>query len=233
MSPADPRPQLTLFDLDHTLLDGDSDVLWCEFLMDRQVLAREEFESANAAMEARYRAGQASPQEFSRFYLATLVGRPLAGWLALRRDFLQERVLPRVKPAARELLARHRAAGDLLVLTTATNHFLTELTAQALGFEHLIATDYALRPGPDGACVSGEIAGVANMREGKVQRLHAWLTERGQHLAGFHSRAYSDSINDLPLLSVVDQAVAVDPDALLAAEAARRGWAVLALRGGC
>lgn len=220
--------RLALFDLDHTLLDGDSDVLWCAFLMQEGVLDRDAFAARNAAMEAAYRAGQVSTQAFSSFYVSTLAGRSPGGWDGLRREFLAREIVPRIPAAAHALVARHRDAGDLLVLTTATNRYLTELTAQHLGLEHLIATDCEV--GADG-CFTGRPTGVLNMREGKVTRLHAWLAARGDRLADFHSTAYSDSINDLPLLCAASAAVAVNADARLAAEAAARGWQQLRLHG--
>ena len=122
----------------------------------------------------------------------------------------------------RSLVARHQAAGDLVVMTTATNRFITELTAAHLKIEHLIATECEI--GADG-CFSGRTAGVLNMREGKVERLHAWLAGRGLRLQDTDSSAYSDSINDLPLLAEVQHAVVVNPDPRLAAEARSRGWA--------
>ena len=219
--------RLALFDLDNTLLDGDSDVLWCEFLMHEGVLDRAEFAERNATMDAAYRAGEATPQAFSAFYVSTLAGRSAADWEPLRQAFLRREIVPRIPAAAMALVARHRDAGDLLVLTTATNRFLTELTAVHLGIEHLIATDCEV--GADG-CFSGRPTGVLNMREGKVTRLHSWLAARGQALADFHSTAYSDSINDLPLLCATTVAVAVHADARLAAEASSRGWAQLQLR---
>lgn len=224
-----PRPRLALFDLDHTLLDGDSDVLWCDFLMARGVLDRAVFEPRNAAMERDYRAGSVSAADFSAFYVSTLAGRTPADWSVLRQDFLDHEVLPRIGDDARALLARHRARDDLLVLTTATNRFLTELTARVLGFEHLLATECE----QDAAGrFTGRPAGVLNMREGKVTRLHAWLAARGESLPDFHSSFHSDSINDLPLLSEVDEPVVVDADARLAAVATERGWPALRLYRG-
>jgi HAD superfamily hydrolase (TIGR01490 family) len=220
--------KLALFDLDHTLLDGDSDVLWCQFLIENGVLERAGFEARNTAMEAAYRAGRVSAAAFSAFYVATLAGRSAAGWAPLRQAFMQREIVPRLPAAAHALVARHRDAGDLLVLTTATNRFLSELTAAHLGIPHLLATDCEL--GADG-CFTGRPLGVLNMREGKVTRLHAWLALRGQRLTDFHSTAYSDSVNDLPLLLAVNQAVVVDPDPALAAEAQARHWPLLHLRG--
>ena len=224
--------KLTLFDLDHTLLAGDSDVLWCSFLLARHELDRAVFAPKNAAMEAAYRAGNVSPREFCDFYVGTLAGRSAADWEPLRQAFLEQEIVPRLPASAREVVARHQAAGDLVVMTTATNRFITELTAAHLKIEHLIATECEIAA--DG-CFSGRTAGVLNMREGKVERLHAWLAERGLRLQAWlagrglrlqdiDSTAYSDSINDLPLLAEVQHAVVVNPDARLAAEARSRGW---------
>src|SRR5512134_3274450 len=137
-----PRPlPLTLFDLDHTLLDGDTDVLWCEFLLQRGAIDRASFEATNQRMEREYRAGTVSPQAFCEFYVSTLAGRTPVQWEPLRREFVDEVVAPRIGRAAHELVQRHRSAGELVVLTTATNRFLTELTAVHLGLPHLIATE--------------------------------------------------------------------------------------------
>jgi HAD superfamily hydrolase (TIGR01490 family) len=218
---------LALFDLDHTLLSGDSDVLWCEWLMDEGLLERASFEARNAEMEARYRAGSVSAREFCGFYVSTLAGRSLAQWEPLRRRFLAEEIVPRIPQPARAQVQQHQAAGHLLVMTTATNRVLTELTAEHLGFEHLIATECEV--GPDGTC-TGRIDGEPNMREGKLVRLHAWLGAQGLDLATLDSVAYSDSINDAPLLGAARRAVAVDPDPRLAALAAERGWEVVRWR---
>ena len=217
-------PTLTLFDLDHTLLDGDSDVLWCDFLMDRGVLDRAVFAPRNAAMEAGYQAGTVSVQDFCGFYVGTLAGRSAAGWQPLREEFLRERVQPRLLPEAIALVKRHRDAGDLLVMTTATNRFITELTARHLRIGHLLATECEV--GADGR-FSGRTTGTLNMREGKVARLEAWLRDQGLALANLDSRCYSDSMNDLPLLERVRHPVATRPDPRLAAVAAERGWPVL------
>jgi HAD superfamily hydrolase (TIGR01490 family) len=214
--------KLTLFDLDHTLQAGDSDVLWCAFLLARNELDRALFEPKNAAMEAAYRAGSVSPREFCDFYVGTLAGRSAAEWEPLRQAFLDQEIIPRLPTSAHDLVARHRAAGDLVVMTTATNRFITALTAAHLRIDHLIATECELDA--DGR-FSGRTAGVLNMREGKVERLHAWLAERGLRLQDIDSTAYSDSINDLPLLCAVQHAVVVNPDPRLAAEARSRGWA--------
>jgi HAD superfamily hydrolase (TIGR01490 family) len=219
--------RLTLFDLDHTLLDGDSDQLWCEFLMDRGVLPRAQFEPRNRAMARDYAAGEASAQDYCDFYIGTLAGRSAEEWQPLRREFMDTRVGPRFFDAALALVARHRDAGDLVVLTTATCRYLSELSAVHLGISQLIATE--CETDADGR-FSGRAAGTLNMREGKVQRLHDWLATQRLALADCESTFYSDSINDLPLLRAVRRAVAVHPDTRLSGEARHRGWPVMALR---
>ncbi len=213
---------LAVFDLDHTLLDGDSDQLWCEFLQRCGVLDAATFGPRNAAMAAGYRAGTVSVQDFCDFYVGTLAGRSAAEWEATRQEFLAECVAPAIPRAARDQVRAHQDAGDLVLLSTATNRYITELTAAHLGFDHLIATE--CETGADGR-FTGRTQGVLNMREGKVTRLHDWLRVRGQALEAFgHSVFYSDSANDLPLLQAVKEAVVVNPDARLAAAAQQRGW---------
>jgi HAD superfamily hydrolase (TIGR01490 family) len=218
---------LTLFDLDHTLLDGDSDVLWCEFLIERGVLDREQFEPRNRRMEQDYRSGRVGTLEYCEFYVSTLRGRSRTDWDPLRREFLESVVAPRIVPPALDLVARHRDAGDMVLLTTATNRFITELTAAHLGIAHLIATECEVDADQR---FTGRVSGTPNMREGKVTRLHEWLANQRCALNEYDSTLYSDSINDLPLLQAVRRPVAVDPDMRLAAEAAERGWRVLNLR---
>ncbi|MBP7666831.1 MAG: HAD-IB family hydrolase [Burkholderiaceae bacterium] len=220
---------LAIFDLDHTLLTGDSDVLWCQFLVAQGLLPPDQL-ALNARMEADYRSGTVSAPAFSLFYVSTLGGRSPAFCAPWRQRFLQQEVLPRIPAAAHALVASHRTAGHTLVMSTATNRVITELTAAALDIPHLIATEAALAAG----LYTGRTQGVLNMREGKVQRLHAWLADRGlddaarvQALAGAHF--YSDSANDLPLLRAVGHPTAVDPDDRLLAEAQARGWPVLRL----
>ncbi|HVO06322.1 MAG TPA: HAD family hydrolase [Burkholderiaceae bacterium] len=218
---------LTLFDLDHTLLDGDSDVLWCDFLIQRGELDRATFEPRNRQMEREYRAGAVSPSEFTEFYVSTLAGRTRAQWEPLRREFLEDVIAPRIGNASHALVERHRSAGELVVLTTATNRFITELTAAHLGLPHLIATECETA---DDGRFTGRIAGTLNMREGKVTRLQQWLAAQRIDLRDCDTTFYSDSINDMALLQAVRRPVAVNPDLRLAAEAAERGWTVLHLR---
>lgn len=217
--------RIALFDLDHTLLSGDSDVLWCNFLMAQGVLDRGLFAARNTDIETRYKIGKVDPVEFAHFYLSTLAGRAPAQWEALRQQFLREEIVPRIPQSSLDLVHSHQHRGDLVILTTATSRFLTELTAAHLGITHLIATEPELVDG----VFSGKTTGVLNMRGGKVTRLQAWLADRHQTLAQFHSFGYSDSINDLPLLELVDEPAAVNADPALARIASERGWKILAL----
>jgi HAD superfamily hydrolase (TIGR01490 family) len=217
--------KLVLFDLDHTLLSGDSDVLWCDFLVEQGVLDGSIFTARNADIEARYKDGTVGLEEFANFYVGTLAGRTPKDWEALRQVFLATSIVPRIGRAAVDLARGHLQAGDLVVMTTATNRFITELTAAYFGIEHLIATEPQLQDG----VFTGRTTGTLNMREGKVVRLHDWMAGSGYRLADLESIAYSDSINDLPLLQAVNRAVAVDPDARLHKEALARGWDVMQL----
>ena len=219
-----PADILALFDLDHTLLPHDSDEQWVEFLIEEGVLDRAVFEAGNRAIVDRYRRGEVGVLEFTEFYLSTLEPHPLDRLEAWRRRYLQQRIFPRISIAARELVERHRAAGHLVVLTTATSSFLTAPIAGEFGIEHLIATEPELRDGR----YTGKVAGTPNMREAKIARLEAWLATRGARLADFReSWFYSDSRNDIPLLSVVTHPVAVNPDPTLAALATQKRWPIL------
>lgn len=217
--------RLTLFDLDYTLLRGDSDELWCGFLVGKGVMPRGDFESRNRELARAWRSASVSAQEFADFYVGTLAGRTPLQWEALRGEFLVTEIVPRIPQAAVQLVEDHVDAGDLVVMTTAANRFITELTAMYFGIEHLLATEAELAQGR----FTGRTRGVLNMREGKLERLRAWLRQRRHELEAFHSTAYSDSINDLPLLEAVTRPVAVDPDPRLAAIAHDRQWTVLHL----
>ena len=219
--------QLCLFDLDNTLLAGDSDYEWGQFLVDRGVLAREEYEAQNAAFFEQYKAGTLDIHEYLGFALRPLAEHApedLARW---HGEFMRSRVLPMITAAARALVRRHLAAGDLCAVVTATNSFVTAPIAREFGVPHLIATEPEARAGR----FTGRVAGTPCFREGKIERVETWLAGMGQRLEDCaESRFYSDSHNDLPLLERVRRPVAVDPDPQLAAEAARRGWPVISLR---
>ncbi len=208
------------------MLDGDCDEAWVEFLIERGVLDREIFERANALVVDRYQRGEVGLLEFTEFYLSTLAPHAMAQLERWRGEYLQEKLMPLIPAAARELVGVHRRAGDLTVLTTAASRFLTAPIAAEFGFEHLIATEPEVRDGR----YTGKVAGTPNMREGKIERLESWLAQRSETLSGFRqSWFYSDSRNDIPLLSRVTHPVAVNADATLAALASQRGWATLSI----
>jgi len=217
---------LAIFDLDHTLLDGDSDYLWGQFLVEQGRVDGEAYERQNKLFYEAYQAGTLDIDAFARFSLAPLAAHEPQELHQLHRGFMREKIEPRVAAGARALLDRHRRAGDTLIITTATNRFITEPIAALLGVPNLLATDPEMIDGR----YTGRITGHANFREGKVLRLREWLEHRRIQYA--RSTCYSDSHNDLPLLGFADTAVAVDPDPILRAEAERRGWAVISLRAG-
>jgi HAD superfamily hydrolase (TIGR01490 family) len=218
--------RLALFDLDGTLLDGDTDVLWCAHLIEEGVLDRETFGAANREVADRYARGAISAEEFAGFYAATLAGRSAAAWAPLRDRFVRAAIEPRIGSAARALVAQHRDAGDRLVLTTATSRFLATPIAASLGIGEVIATELDVANGD----FSGRTAGVVNMRAGKVARIATWLDEHGIARAALADATfYSDSVNDLPLLEAIGTPVVVNPDPRLREEATKRGWRIVRL----
>jgi HAD superfamily hydrolase (TIGR01490 family) len=215
---------LALFDLDHTLLTVDCDEAWVEFLIEQGVVERATFESRNRIIGDRYRRGEVGLLEFTEFYLSTLAGHPVDRLESWREAYLPAKILPAIPVASRKLVVRHVDDGHLCVLTTAASRFLAGPIAEELGFEHVIATEPEVRDG----CFTGKVAGIPNMRERKIERLDAWLAGRERRLEDFQeSWFYSDSRNDIPLLSKVTHPVAVNPDPTLAALAAGKRWPVL------
>lgn len=218
---------LALFDLDNTLLNGDSDFEWAQFLIEQGVLDRELFEAKNLAFYEQYKAGTLDIYEFLDFQLKPLsrhARKVLNGW---RDDFMQRKVRGMMTVPAHELVARHRTAGDMCIIITATNSFVTSPIAREFGVEHLIATEPEEKDGE----FTGRVYGVPCFREGKITRLESWLTQHGWGWNSFaDSFFYSDSLNDLPLLAKVNNPVAVDPDATLRKHAEQHGWRILTLR---
>ncbi|MEK6243020.1 MAG: HAD family hydrolase [Pseudomonadota bacterium] len=218
---------LALFDLDNTLLACDSDYEWGQFLVDRGVLGREQYETQNAAFYEQYKAGTLDIHEFLGFALRPLAEHTpedLGRWHA---EFMAACIRPAMGAPAKALVRRHLAAGDLCAVVTATNSFVTGPIAREFGVPHLVATE----PEHSAGRFTGRVAGIPCFREGKIARVDAWLAAQGHRLQDFPQSAfYSDSHNDLPLLERVSRPVAVDPDATLAAEAGRRGWPVISLR---
>jgi HAD superfamily hydrolase (TIGR01490 family) len=219
---------LALFDLDNTLLNGDSDFEWAQFLIGQGVLDREVHEARNIEFFEQYKAGTLDIHAFLDFQLAPLSRHSRSELDAWHREFLATRIRPLISTAARELVANHAAAGDLLAIVTATNSFVTGPIAREFAIPHLIATIPAQQDGR----FTGQPRGTPSFREGKIERVDAWLESLGLWLGGFEqSWFYSDSHNDLPLLEKVTHPVVVDGDATLARAAAERGWPQISLRG--
>jgi HAD superfamily hydrolase (TIGR01490 family) len=215
---------LAIFDLDNTLLRGDSDHAWGQFLVDKEVVDGQSYHRENERYYAEYQAGTLDIFAFLSFALRPLTRHDRATLEAWHREFMAERIAPMITGEARALVDSHRRRGHTLLIITATNRFVTAPIARAFGIEHLLATEPEERNGR----YTGAVAGIPCFREGKVQRLRAWLADTGHTLEG--SWFYSDSHNDLPLLRLVDNPVAVNPDPALRQEAGARRWPVIELR---
>ena len=218
------KPALALYDLDNTLLAGDSDYEWALHLIDTGVLDGDEYNARNDWFYERYKDGTLDIFEFLEFQLAPLARHPREQLDAWHREFMAKRIRPIVAPGTKPLLDRHATA--LSAIVTATNRFITAPIARELGVANLIATDIEEVDGR----FTGKPRGTPTFREGKIVAVDQWLAARGTTLADYESWFYSDSLNDLPLLERVTHPVAVDPDPRLREEAARRGWDVISLR---
>lgn len=219
--------KLALFDLDHTLLPLDSDYAWGDFVVTLGWRAAEAQTHANDYFYEQYKAGTLDIHEYIRFSVDALREHGVAAADAAHRRFMQEVIGPAIRPAARELVQRHQAAGDQVIIVTATNEFVTRPIAQAFGVSELIAIDLERDAAGN---PTGAIRGTPSFREGKVARVEQWLAARGLDWSRVeYSTFYSDSINDLPLLDKVHEPVATNPDARLTAIAAERGWRILNL----
>jgi len=218
---------LALFDLDHTLLPIDSDYEWGQFLVRTGAVDGAAFARRNDAFFAQYQAGTLDPVEYLEFALGTLAQFPRPQLDAMHARFMAEVIAPAIRPSARALLRKHLDAGDLVAIITATNAFVTAPIAAALGVHHLIAATPELDA--DGR-PTGKLLGTPTQGAGKVSHTHAWLAGMGKTLDGFErSHFYSDSHNDIPLLSVVTHPVATNPNAALTAHAQLHGWPSLHL----
>ena len=215
---------LAIFDLDNTLLGGDSDNLWGQFVCERGLVDGSDFAARNEQFYEDYKAGALDIDAYLRFALSTLVGHSREELDAWHREFMASKIEPILLPRADHLIASHRARGHELLIITATNEFITRPIAELLGVPELIACEGETVDGR----YTGEPRGVPSYHAGKVTRLRAWLAERDLSLDG--AFFYSDSHNDLPLLELVDNPVAVDPDDRLRARALTEGWPVISLR---
>ncbi len=219
--------KLTLFDLDHTLLPLDSDYEWGQFMSRIGAVDPVEFKRRNAEFYEQYQAGTLDPVAYLEFAFGTLAQFPRAQLDAWHRQFMDEVIRPALKPSALDLVRRHRDAGDLVAIVTATNRFVTAPIAAEFGVEHLIAAEPEV---DDAGNITGAFRGTPPYGPGKVVNLNKWLAARGQSLDGFdRSTFYSDSQNDIPLLQAVTHPVATNPNALLDAHAKARGWPILNL----
>jgi HAD superfamily hydrolase (TIGR01490 family) len=220
------RPKLTLFDLDHTLLPIDSDYAWGEFTQQIGWTDPVEFKRRNDEFFAHYQAGTLDIHDYVRFATAALRVRGHAAYAEAHARFMREWIEPNLRAVALDLVRSHQAAGDTVVIVTATNELVTRPIAARLGVDELIAVELAR--GADG-WITGEITGVPSMREGKVVRVERWMAARGLDWSQVDTTFYSDSMNDLPLLEKVDAPVATNPDARLRTVALERGWRILDL----
>ncbi|MDX1589598.1 MAG: HAD family hydrolase [Oleiphilaceae bacterium] len=215
---------LAIFDLDNTLLAGDSDHAWGDFLVAQGVVDGDDYRRANDDFLRAYQNGTLEIRDYLAFALRPLAQTPPERLLALREQFMEACIRPMILPQGQALVENHRRQGHQLLIITATNRFVTAPIAEALGIESLIATEPEMRDG----LYTGQVAGVPSFREGKIERLEQWLATQEQDMQG--AWFYSDSHNDLPLLERVDNPVAVDPDPTLEDTARARGWRIISLR---
>ena len=218
---------LALFDLDHTLLSGDSDHAWGHFLVEQGIVQGDEYRQRNEAFWQQYKDGTLDINAYLRFALAPIAGKSDTELAGLQATFMQHKIEPMISAAALRLLEKH--AGELRAIVTATNAFVTKPIAQRFGVDHLIACEVEMVAGR----YTGNPVGVPSFREGKVARVDAWLASMELCIEDFEtSWFYSDSLNDLPLLKRVNRPVAVNPDATLRQVAIAHGWPVLDLMSG-
>lgn len=222
--------RLALFDLDNTLLGGDSDHAWGEFLIEQGLVDAETHRARNDEFYRQYQEGSLEIADYVAFAAGPIAGMNPDRLRALHEQFMASQIRPMMLPASTRLLAEHRDAGDHLLIITATNRFITGPIADALGVEDLLATELETVDG----VYTGKMSGIPCFQDGKVRRLEQWLDQPAARRLGLtldDSVFYSDSFNDLPLLERAGEAVAVDPDERLERTARDRGWPVISLRG--
>lgn len=217
--------RLAIFDLDNTLIAGDSDHSWGEFLVQKNLVEAQAYAQANNRFYQEYKAATLDIHEYLRFSLAPLTRYTLDELAVFHQEFMRDYIEPMLQPKAQALLQHHRAQGDYLLIITATNSFVTHPIATRLGVDDILASDAEIVDGR----YTGKGTGTPCFQGGKVIRLHEWLKEKNYNLEDAYF--YSDSINDLPLLEQVPNPVAVDPDERLEKIALERGWLVMSLRG--
>ena len=215
---------LAIFDLDNTLIAGDSDHAWGDFLVEQNIVNKDEYQQANDKFLKDYQSGQLNIFEYLDFALKPLAENKLEDLIKLRNTFFEQKIAPILLPKGFDLLEMHRQKGDFLLIITATNRFVTELIADALQVDDLIATE----PERNKSGFTGKVEGTPSFKEGKIKRLNHWLESQPHSLEGAYF--YSDSHNDLPLLELVQHPVAVDPDDILRQVSASKQWPIMSLR---
>ena len=218
---------LALFDLDNTILAGDSDYNWSRFLIQEGYLDGAIHAEKNEKFYADYKAGTLDIYAFVEFQFKPLARNPRTVLNQLLKKYLEEVIKPMITEKARALVKRHQDEGDLIIVITATNSFITKPIAELFGIKNLIGTDPEEKEGE----FTGKVSGLPSFKEGKVTRLEAWLKGKNLSLASFeNSYFYSDSHNDLPLMQKVTHPVAVDSDDVLSEYAKSKGWPQISLR---
>jgi HAD superfamily hydrolase (TIGR01490 family) len=216
--------KLALFDLDNTLIAGDSDCLWGEFLSEHGYVDSEAYQEGHEKYYTDYLNGELNIAEFLKFQLKALADNDREQLERWREKYIEEKIKPVILPKAKELIERHRKQGHELLIITATNRFITQPIADELNIKHLIACEPEIIDGQ----YTGQVIGTPSFAEGKVTRFNEWLKKFKHNPEEIWF--YSDSHNDIPLLQVADHAIAVDPDATLIAAAEKNGWAIISLR---
>jgi HAD superfamily hydrolase (TIGR01490 family) len=215
---------LAIFDLDNTLLNGDSDYLWGQFLAQQGHVDGAFYEKENQRFYEEYTAGTLDIFEFLEFSLAPLSKIEMGELRQLHNRFMDECIRPIISNKSRALIKEHACKKDTLLIITATNLFITGPIAEELEIQNIIATE----PEITNNRYTGKVFGTPCFREGKVERLTKWLKQTGGNLAD--SCFYSDSHNDLPLLELVKKPIAVDPDDTLRSHAEMKGWDIISLK---
>ena len=215
---------LTIFDLDNTLLQGDSDYEWGQFLVAKNLVDAKKYEAANKVFYDDYKNGTLDIYKFSSFSFQPLATRTMDELAELHTEYLTTIIKPIIGKKSRDLVAKHKQQGDTLIVITATNSFITGPIVKELGIDNLLATDPLIENGR----YTTKVDGIPCFQEGKITRLKQWLEDNNEKMEG--STFYSDSYNDISLLEAVDTAIAVDPDEKLREVAISRGWDVISLR---
>lgn len=215
---------LAIFDLDNTLIADDSDFLWGQFLVDRGIVDKDYYEQANQKFYEDYKQGHLDIVAFLKFSLAPLAMHDKQQLYSWREEFVETIIKPITLKASYDLVEKHRKNGDILLVITATNRFVTEPIVKLYGIDNLLATTPEFKDGQ----YTGKFVDTPCFQEGKVKQLQDWLASSGHSLEG--SCFYSDSHNDLPLLKLVDRPIAVDPDDILRGVAEQKGWPIISLR---